>query len=138
MAESFYQCRVNKDYAWQGCEVSGCRNERRVNPDISPLLRLERYKSILDSGGELSGADQEDLDSIAKMIVEALEQFYSAIKEALAPVVERLLTVINELSNSVQVPHLQIGSTHAAQVNPDVFYIGPVPYPSIRPMKEGL
>lgn len=99
--QTIFQCRYNDAYVWMNCRMHNCVNERRINPNVDPIIRLQHYKGVLDSGSELSELEQEDLEAIAKMVVEVIERFVTVLREAFSEIVDHLAKAITTLWDSL-------------------------------------
>lgn len=98
---SMYECRPSTLDMWRQCFAPGCGNERRINPHVDQIRRLQHYKEVLDKGWELGQLEQDDLEAIAKEVVETLQRFAKMLVDAFTQVAEQIAPVIKSLYDSL-------------------------------------
>lgn len=85
---AIYQCRYTDKDAWRDCIAPRCNNEKRINPNVDPLVRLEHYKGMMEAEGKLGELEQADLQVIADGIVQAVNAFLDALQTMIEPALE--------------------------------------------------
>jgi hypothetical protein len=82
------QCRPTELDAWRDCIAPHCNNEKRINPNVDPLVRLEHYKVMVEAEGKLGELEQADLQVITDGVVQAITAFLDALQEMIEPALE--------------------------------------------------
>lgn len=78
--------------------------------DQDPVLRLMEYKEILDSGRELDDWQKADLEAIGEYVVKMIQEFVSALTEAVKPFAEAIVKAARELNRYLdqQAPRVDV------------------------------
>ncbi|USH44810.1 hypothetical protein SEA_JUANYO_61 [Microbacterium phage Juanyo] len=66
-----------------------------------PLFRLMEYANTLHGGGELTPKEQADLEAIGQYVAEMIQQFLTALQDALQPVIEGMVSALENLWHSI-------------------------------------
>lgn len=98
------QCPIvekHEEHEWSRFDSGSMRWETCLGHSEDPLIRLMEYANTLHGGGDLTDKEQADLNAIGQYVANMVAQFLTALQDALQPVIEGMVSALEQLWHSI-------------------------------------